>query len=307
MDGQILFANRAMAEMFQLDSVSELKQVNIKDLYHNVEDRQSVIETLEKEGKINNFRTELVGKDGRSVNVIISASLREGIISGMVMDITELHKAEEEIKESLKEKELLLREIHHRVKNNLQIISSLLELQKQYVKEDSTVAVLDDSKNRVMSIAMIHEKLYQSHDLSHINFKDYLNSLLTNLFYSYGVRPHINLMLNLDEVYLNMETAVPLGIIIIEIISNSLKYAFPNDMAGEIAVNLTNNNGQYELIISDNGIGIPEEVDLKAGTTLGLQLVDSLVNQIDGTIELDKTEGTKYIINFNELKYRKRF
>ena len=307
MDGEILFANKAMAEMFQFDSVYELKQVNIKDLYQNVEDRQPVIEILEKEGKISNFKTELVGKDGKSVNVIISASLSDGIISGMFMDITELHRAEEEVKESLNEKELLLREIHHRVKNNLQIISSLLELQKQYVKEDSTVAVLDESKNRVMSIAMIHEKLYQSHDLSHINFKDYLNSLLTNLFYSYGVRSHINLMLNLDEVYLNMETAVPLGIIIIEIISNSLKYAFPNDMAGEIAVNLTNINGKFELIISDNGVGIPEEVDLKAGTTLGLQLVDSLVNQIEGTIELDKAEGTKYSITFNELKYRKRF
>lgn len=307
-DGEILFANKAMAEIFQFDSVSELKKINIKKLYKNAENRQKVIEILKKDGKVSNFNTEFVGNDGKSIHIIISASLRDGIISGMFMDITELHHAEEVMKESLKEKELLLREIHHRVKNNLQIISSLLELQKQYLEENSVaINVLNESKNRVMSMSMIHEKLYQSDDLSHINFTDYLKSLITNLFYSYGVTSDINLNLNLDEVYLNIETAVPLGIIIIEIISNSLKYAFPNDMKGEIAVNLINKDENFEFIISDNGIGIPEEIDFNNNPTLGLKLVDSLVNQIDGTMELDKTQGTKYNIKFIELKYKKRF
>lgn len=221
-------------------------------------------------------------------------------------DITKRKKVEYKIKASLKEKETLLKEIHHRVKNNLQIISSLLDLQERYVKNDPiAVNVLKESKNRVMSMAMIHEMIYKSKDLSHINFSEYIRNLISNIFQSYGANSSITSVKNIEQIYLNIETAVPLGLIISELISNSLKYAFPEDKKGEILVSLTKDE-KFELTISDNGIGLPEEIDFNTESTLGLKLVRSLINQVDGTIQLDRTKGTKYTITFHELTYKKR-
>ncbi|MCE5214611.1 MAG: PAS domain S-box protein, partial [Methanobacterium sp.] len=226
---------------------------------------------------------------------------------GISEDITELKKAENKIKESLKEKENLLKEIHHRVKNNLQIISSLLDLQEEYVKDDPTaVNVLMESQNRVLSMAMIHEMLYQSEDLNSINFSAYLRNLVSNLCDSYGIK-NLQSIIDVDETYLNMETSVPLGLIISELVSNSLKHAFPDKKLGELTISLQREDDQFKLIIKDNGIGFPEDLDFKnIKSTLGLKLVHSLINQIDGTIELDRTHGTKYTINFQELQYKER-
>lgn len=230
------------------------------------------------------------------------------IVSSIVTDITERKKAEEQLKKSLKEKDLLIKEIHHRVKNNLQIISSLLELQETYVKEDNTaVNVLHESQNRVLSMAMIHEMLYQSKDLNHINFSDYIRNLVSNLLTSYTVKTNITPLINVDKTFLNIETSIPLGLIISELISNSLKYAFPDDKTGELSISLKSDNKEYKLIISDNGIGFPEDIDIRnVESTLGLRLVNSLVKQIDGTIKLDRSQGTKYTIKFKEQEYEKR-
>jgi two-component system, sensor histidine kinase PdtaS len=225
-----------------------------------------------------------------------------------VRDITDRKKSEEKIKKSLEEKNLLLKEIHHRVKNNLQIISSLLDLQEVYVKEDATaVNVLRESQNRVLSMAMIHEMLYQSKDLSHINFSDYIRSLVSNLFHSYNVKNTATPIINVEQISLNIETAVPCGLIISELVSNSLKYAYPEDATGELFISLESHDNGYKLVISDNGIGFPEKLDFKnVESSLGLQLVNSLVNQLDGTIELDRSNGTKFTIKFKELKYKER-
>lgn len=226
---------------------------------------------------------------------------------GISIDIHERKKAERDIRKSLNEKENLLKEIHHRVKNNLQIISSLLNLQEDYVNEDPiAVNVLKESQNRVVSMAMIHEMIYQSEDLSRINFSDYIRNLTTNLFHSYGIK-NITSVINVYQIYLNIETAIPLGLIISELVSNSLKYAFPNDKSREISINLKNEGKEHNLIISDNGIGISEEIDFTTESSLGLRLVYSLVNQLDGKIKLDRSNGTKYTIIFKELKYTKRF
>jgi two-component sensor histidine kinase len=194
------------------------------------------------------------------------------------------------------------------VKNNLQIISSLLNLQEDYVSENATaVNVLKESQNRVVSMAMIHEMIYESENLSSINFSDYIKNLTTNLFHSYGAGPNIELQLDLKPVSLNIETSIPLGLLLTELISNSLKYAFPETKKGIITVKLEPKQGNYQLILGDNGIGIPEEIDFNNESTLGLRLVHSLVNQLDGTIKLDRTDGTQYTINFKELTYNKRF
>jgi len=227
--------------------------------------------------------------------------------TSIIRDLTERQKANEQIKKSLEEKEVLIREVHHRVKNNMQIISSLLNLQTRYVDDKETVNLLKESQNRVKSMAMIHEKLYQSHDLNHINIFDYINSLVKDLFYSYAIpKNQIKPVIEVEEINLNIETAVPCGLIISEIISNSLKYAFPGGREGEVYVFLKYIGEKFYLTISDNGIGLPEGIDFNKTDSLGLKLVNSLTEQIDGELELDRSHGTKFNITFQELKYKER-
>ena len=222
-------------------------------------------------------------------------------------DVTERKNAEKRIKKSLKEKEVLLREIHHRVKNNMQIISSLLNLQQLQVNDPENQKFFKDTQTRIKAMAMIHEKLYESQDLSHIPFKDYVNRLLLELFDSYAQDPsRIKLLLEIGEVYYNIETAIPLGLILNELVSNVFKYAFPGMMQGQLTIKLEKMDGINILTVADDGLGIPEEIDFKNTSTLGLELVNSLVNQIDGEIELDRSHGTKFTIRYHEVEYKNR-
>lgn len=190
----------------------------------------------------------------------------------------------------------------------MQIISSLLNLQKQYVNDEEAVNVLKESQNRVKSMAMIHEKLYKSRNFSEINFADYIQSLVSDLFYSYGVDSNrVKTIILLEEVMMGLETAIPCGLIVSELVTNTLKYAFPNHGKGEFRIELhSHSDGLYDLIISDNGVGMPENINFDETETLGLQLVNSLVNQLEGTIELNRNNGTEFKIKFKELEYKER-
>jgi two-component sensor histidine kinase len=215
--------------------------------------------------------------------------------------------AEKEIKDSLEEKETLLREIHHRVKNNMQIISSLLNLQKYEDANKDPLELISDSQNRIKTMSIVHELLYHSDRLSEVNLKLYIEKLIYYLFeqFSAGKRK-IKLSSDLEENYINIETAVPCCLIVNELVSNSLKHAFPSG-DGEIKIVFHRLNGKYELIVKDNGIGLPADFDLKNTTSMGLYLVNSLVNQIDGTLEVKSDKGTEFKIIFEELIYKKRF
>lgn len=227
-------------------------------------------------------------------------------LMAMIRDITERKIAEDKIKASLHEKEVLLREIHHRVKNNLQIISSLLNLQSRGIDNEEVQEVFKESQARVKSMAMVHEKLYQSQNLSRIQFKDYILSLVNNLLQTYLRDPSgIQLKTDIDDVYIDINTAVPSGLIINEIISNSLKYAFDDDR-GEIKISLRKDDDEMVLKISDNGKGFSKDFDFRTTETLGLQLVNSLVQQLDGKIEIDNTNGVGFKITFRELEYENR-
>ncbi len=226
---------------------------------------------------------------------------------GIARDITEKTIATNKLKTSIKEKDILLQEIHHRVKNNMQIISSLLNLQIKHNKDEEIIDVLKESQNRVKSMAMVHEKLYHAHDFTRINLTEYTASLVNGLFYSYSIDPdEISSIINVDNIRLNIETAVPFGLIINELVSNSLKHAFPNGENGEVYISLKSIEDKYELIIRDNGVGFPSNIDFKRTDSLGLQLVNNLVDQIDGEIELNKRRGTEFRIVLNELKYKSR-
>lgn len=248
-------------------------------------------------------------------------------------DITQRKQAEAQIKASLIEKETLLKEIHHRVKNNLQIISSLLRLQARKLKAPEILDLLQESQNRLQAMALIHEKLYQSEDLSQIKFGAYIQSLVNSLFHCYGAKQKgITLNLRIAPVSLSIDTAIPCGLIINELVSNSLKYAFPNSCNGEIGITLQTIKGtnkaeaedqgdrkdggdkltnatsdslfsvhpeQLYLTICDNGIGFPEDLDFRQTSSLGLQLVCRLTKQLQGEIKLDRNQGTLFIIIFN--------
>ena len=213
----------------------------------------------------------------------------------------ERKQTEEELKTSIYERDVLLKETHHRVKNNMQVIHSLLNLQTHYAENRETINVLKESQNRVKSMGMIHEKLYNSTDRSKINFSDYVQSLTSNLLTSYKLSEKILPVIQIGDLELDLETAILCGLIINELVSNSLKYAFPNTEIGEIHVSLNLVDNRYELIISDNGIGIPDDIDFKNTDSLGFQLVNNITSQLEGQIKLDKNVGTKFIINFENL------
>jgi len=263
-------------------------------------------EAARKEGKEvpSRYEFRILAKDGQT-KIVEPATVSigekgEAKVIGILRDVTERKQAEERIKSSLREKDVLLREIHHRVKNNMQIISSLLRLQSRLVKDSKMVEMFKESQNRIRSMALIHEKLYQTEDVSRINFAEYIRSLTVHLFHTYRVNPNIVKMnTEVEEVYLSINKAIPCGLVINELVSNALKHAFPDSQKGEIQIKLySNKQNRTKLVVSDDGIGLPENLNIQEPETLGLQLVNDLVKQIEGTIKLDRTEGTTFYISF---------
>ena len=265
------------------------------------------------QGTPQHFETSIIDKDGKEswreiyLNPIAGPDNKIKEVSGIGHDITEKKQSEEKIKQSLKEKEVLLKEVHHRVKNNLQVISSILNLQSSYIKDVNTLNLLKESQNRIKSMAFIHESLYQTKDFTSINFSEYVVNLSKNLVHSYSSYDNdIELRLDIEDVFLNLDLAIPCGLIINELVSNSLKYAFPSGGSGEIVVKLNVEDDNLKLVISDSGIGLPKDIDYRNTESLGLQLVVTLVDQVNGSIKLDSKRGTKYTITFKQKQSKKR-
>jgi two-component sensor histidine kinase len=215
-------------------------------------------------------------------------------------EIDERKLVEEQAKSSLKEKEILVREIHHRVKNNMQIISSLLNLQSQYVKDKESLEMFRESRNRILSMAFVHEKLYQSEDLAKIDFDGYIRSMTQHLLRTCSIDSSaVKLNVNCSDVLLSIDMAVPCGLIVNELISNSLKHAFPEGEKGEITIDFhPDGDNRLTLVVSDTGIGLPEDIDISGAKTLGLQLIKDLVDQLRGTLEIERDGGTAFRITF---------
>jgi len=230
-------------------------------------------------------------------------------LQGVAYDITESKRAEEavrasaeQIQASLREKEVLLEEIHHRVKNNLQVVSSLLRLQSALVQDPAALELFTESRNRIQSMALVHERLYQSADLSRVDFAQYVRSLTDLLVRSYRARAaSVTLRTRVEDVLLGIDAAVPLGLLINELVSNSLKHAFPHDRTGQVRVELRPDDPDgYVLVVADDGIGFPSHVDFRASETLGMQLVCTLTDQLAGSIELATATatGTEFRVRF---------
>ncbi|MEL7669135.1 histidine kinase dimerization/phosphoacceptor domain -containing protein [Methanobacterium sp.] len=240
-------------------------------------------------------------------------------------ELTELKKSKSELQIALQEKEMLLKEIHHRVKNNLIMISNLLELQSHYIKDKTDFNFFRESQNRANSMALIHERFYQSADLKSIDFGEYICTLATDLVSTYVTASgQINLITDVENIFLDIDTAIPLGLILNELLTNSLKYAFPvtygcrsadGTSASQsciisesvskiptITVVFHKIGDKFELIVKDNGIGFPKDLDYKKTGTLGLELINRITKQIDGIIEMDASEGSEFKITFKELE-----
>ena len=214
-------------------------------------------------------------------------------------DITGIKNLQKQIEASLKEKDVLIKEIHHRVKNNLQIIISLLNLQSGYIKDETTLKAVKDGQNRVRSMALVHEKFYQAEELSEINFNEYLEKLCQYLFQSYGDKSdRIELTVTGDQILLDMDTAMPCGLLVNEIVSNAYKYAFPGNIKGFINLSLSKESGSVTLKLHDNGIGLPPDFNLQSAESLGMQLIQALTNQLDGELVFSKENGTTFEIKF---------
>lgn len=228
-------------------------------------------------------------------------------VDQIYVDITNMKNYENLIEASLKQKDALLREIHHRVKNNLQIISSLIKLQSADSPDESK-EMFSEIKNRIRAMALIHEKLYHAKDLSVIEFYDYVKSLVYSLYNTYSVSiDKVKPVISFRSIYLDIDTAIPCGLIISEVLSNSLKYAFPNGKAGKIYINLTESDPEeYLLTIGDDGIGIPKEIDFNATESLGLRLVKILTEQLSGRVNLIRSSGTEFRIFIRKQDYLKR-
>ncbi len=307
---RLVFANSAIADIlgYTVDEMLSIPPEEIRKIVHP-EDRDRFFQMI---------RDLITGKPISLHNEIRTSRKNGSICWGVVygsridyqgepavqiafMDITDRKRYENQIQASLKEKEVMLQEIHHRVKNNLQIISSLLYLQSEHLRDQDVLDILKESQNRVKSMALVHERLYQSKDLARIDIRDYIRNLAAYLFRSFGVNPAIiSLSVHVEDIYLSIDQAIPCGLIINELASNSLKHGFPDGRTGEIRVELIHGQGNSLILtVSDNGVSLPEDVDYRNTETMGLHLVNTLIRQLDGTIDLDRSQGTSFTITFN--------
>jgi PAS domain S-box-containing protein len=308
-DGMIVYANPKFERMFGYELGELINQhvsiVNYGDTTIDPEAvNQSIRNTVLTRGEAT-YQVRNVKKDGTPFWCEATTSIFEHPEYGTVLvavqqDITKRKEAEQRIQASLKEKEVLLKEVHHRVKNNLQIIHSLLQMQARRIQDPEISAILKDSQHRVASIALVHEKLYGSEDLANINLAQYIPDLTFHLLSSYQLHSHpISLKTDIDPILLEIGTAISYGLIINELVSNALKYAFLPNQPGEVAVELRAAPDRIlQLVVRDNGQGLPAGFNLESTQSLGLTLVQGLVEQLDGTLEVTSHEGTQFKITF---------
>ncbi len=295
---------------YTLDEIRQVKGGTLRDLTTNLD----VLDHLDDCIKMRRsfiYESEIVHKNGQhrwASSTLTPILTEQGQLKNIVVidtDITLRKHMEEQIREALEEKGLLLREIHHRVKNNLQIIISLFNLQTSYVTDTNAYKALKEGQDRIKSMALIHERFYQTDGLSKIDFDDYIKRLAENLMQSFRISPDkVSLIIHAEKISLDIDTAVPCGLIINEIVSNSLKHAFKSERKGEIYIELSQTEpDRFRLVIADNGVGMPEGFSLESSDSLGIQLIQALTDQLEGVMHVESKpgEGVKYIINFKRI------
>lgn len=316
-DGTFTYANNKFCKKFDV-TLENLKEFKLDNFLNNIDinknDYNIASETLVHGywvGEIthldihSNILTE-------EFNTFLITNRKDEVIGfgNVGRDITELKSNQNLLNETIKQKELLLKEVHHRVKNNLQSVISLISFEEQYVKDPYYLKIFNESKNRIHTISLLHDNLYHAADLSRVDFGLYINNLLQYLISTHKIRDKkINYKVNCENVFLGLDTAIPIGLIINELVTNSVKYAFPGEKEGTISIDLEfgkDIENMFSLCVSDNGIGLAKEFSLESSKTLGLQLVELFTKQLKATVEIKISTGTSFKIIFSNIKYKKR-
>jgi len=306
-DGEISETNDAFLDMVGYTRAEfEAGEVNWRSMTPEeyLAQDEAVLAELARSGIAEPFEKEYFRKDGLRVPIIIGAATdpgepRAGVC--FVMDRTAHRRAEELTLQSLRDKEVLLREIHHRVKNNLQVISSMLNLQRRNLEDPKLVDALTQSRDRIATMALVHETLYKSDDVGTIALGKYIQSIASNLFRSYGVSSDVVVLkVDLGDVELDVNRANPCGMIINELLSNAIIHAFPDGRRGTVQVALSRQGNRIELSVQDDGVGLPPASDDERGAGLGMQLVEAFVDQLHGTLDVHRGEGTRFTVTFDK-------
>ena len=319
--GKILFANPSAHFILGVPSMKSMQDSSVFDYvvptYHQaIKDRHQLLiegydipfmklEAIKIDGTIIEIEYKAVSIDYQGGKATLVVYHDIDFQEQLSREKTRLKVADETnlaLKQNLVEKEILLKEVHHRVKNNLQVISSILSLQSASITDDKTIELLLECQNRIKSMAYIHESLYQTKNFANINFVEYIQNLINNLIFSYYPKgKKIHFQQEIENVFLNLDTAIPCGLIVNELVSNALKYAFKEKEEGNLFIGVAENKkGQITFIIADDGQGLPLSVDYKNSNSLGLQLVQILVEQLNGKIKLENKNGAKFTLQFNK-------
>ena len=312
LDGYFVRVNSALCEIVGY-SEAELARITFQDITH-ADDLAKDLEYVRQLtlGEIKNYHLEkrYIHKQGNIIWILLSVSIirdsdnKPQYYIAQIQDITASRTATQKLNQSLQEKEVMLKEIHHRVKNNLQVICSLLNLQSRYLKEENTIKSFKETQNRVRSMAVVHEQLYQSDSLSEIVLLDYVQQLTGMLFRAYATNLNIKCETEIEDFSLDLDTAVPCGLIINELVSNAFKYAFDERQQGKISIKaFANQENSMVLVVEDDGIGLKPDFDPNKTRSLGLRLVKNLTEQLQGKLTLDSDRmGTKFEFVFNRIK-----
>ncbi len=306
--------NHVFAKMYE-EVPENILGKNLNELkYKNPEGNSRILKFIMNDYRVIDDEVSEYSAEGHVKNFVVNVSgvIEEGYLTsvwGVQHDVSEKKKAEEALKRSLKEKEILLKEIHHRVKNNLQIVTSLLKLQSGYVKDEKIKQLFKESQNRVQSMSLIHQKLYQTKDIANINFKEYLVTLSTHLQHSFGIlEDRVKIITDVRNMVMSIDNAIPAGLIINELVSNALKHAFPGNKKGAININAAYDEYKesYWIVVRDNGVGISKDIDFESVASFGLKLVSTLVKQLDGEMEIVTAGGSEFRITFKSAEYKDR-
>ncbi|MBK7130988.1 MAG: PAS domain S-box protein [Crocinitomicaceae bacterium] len=309
-NGMGIFTDYKINSAYQKDEFIAYLEINnpvgknIMEVFNNLEVAENMVLMATKamySGDLiaDNMNISGIGGNAELYYEFRFSKLNDDEVIVLARNITDTIEYEAKLEESVREKEILLKEVHHRVKNNLQVINSILNLQSSYVQDERTLEIINESQNRIRSMSYIHESLYQTKDFSSINFSDYIKNLVQNLVHSYQLfTDKISLEFDLQQVKLALDQAIPCGLILNELVSNSLKYAYPASQKGKIIIGVKENEGKLQLSVEDFGVGLPENFDIENSDSLGLSLVFTLVDQLDGQLSLKTHGGTKFYITF---------